>query len=253
MTNPLSILVVAAFAAAEFSLLATPAEADPDALAKIVGGKCVPDQQTSGNPAPCKLVDLKDGYAVLKDLVGATQYLVIATDKVPGIESHDLEKPGAPNYFEFAWEARQFVNGGLKRELPRGDIGLAINSVKGRSQNQLHIHVDCMRPDVVQALADAAPSIGTSWAALPAPLLGHPYRAMKIEGDDLRAVNPFALLATGDPAAGAEMGDETLAVVGATLSDGKPGFYFLSDRVGSAPGDLASSEELQDHDCAIGK
>ncbi len=76
---------------------------------------------------------------------------------------------------------------------------------------------------------------------------------MKIEAADLAAVNPFALLASGDPAVAADMGDQTLAVVGATFSDGKPGFYLLTDKVGATVGDLASSEELQDHNCAIAK
>ena len=253
MRTAIPSLLVAAALTSAIPLLATPAFADPDALAKVVDGKCVPDQQSSGSPAPCKLVDLKDGYVVLKDLAGASQYLVIATDHVSGIESPTLEQPAAPNYFEAAWEARQDVDASLGRDPSRADIGLAINSVNGRTQNRLHIHVDCMRGDVVAALAAAEPSIGASWALLPALLVGHPYRAMKIEAADLAAVNPFALLASGDPAVAADMGDQTLAVVGATFSDGKPGFYLLTDKVGATVGDLASSEELQDHNCAIAK
>jgi hypothetical protein len=51
--------------------------ADPDALWKLVHDKCVPAQEQNGDPAPCALVDLREGdargYVVLKDLVGATQ------------------------------------------------------------------------------------------------------------------------------------------------------------------------------------
>ena len=50
--------------------------ADPNALWDIVHGQCVPDERTAHDPAPCALVDLDGGeprgYAVLKDLVGAT-------------------------------------------------------------------------------------------------------------------------------------------------------------------------------------
>ena len=66
------------------------AAADPNALWNIVNGQCVPDQSNNGDPAPCALVDLDGGeprgYAVLKDLVGATQFLLIPTERVTGIE-----------------------------------------------------------------------------------------------------------------------------------------------------------------------
>ena len=43
--------------------------------------------------------------------------------------------------------------------MPRDDISLAVNSVYGRSQNQLHIHIDCVRSDVRNALRAADPTI----------------------------------------------------------------------------------------------
>ena len=77
--------------------------ADPDALWKVVHDRCVPDQERNGDPAPCALVDLREGdakgYVVLRDLVGATQYLLIPTARVSGIESALLLAPEAPNYF----------------------------------------------------------------------------------------------------------------------------------------------------------
>ena len=45
------------------------ATSDPDAIWRIVGSECVPDQQQHGDPAPCAMVDLERGSAVLKDLV----------------------------------------------------------------------------------------------------------------------------------------------------------------------------------------
>jgi len=245
----LKLLVALSLSAS--ALCAVPAFADPDALAKIVEGKCVPDQQANNKPGPCVYVDLAGHAAVLKDLVGKTQYLLIPTEKVEGIESPELEKPDAVNYFEAAWEARRFMEQSAGKPVPRDVVGLAINSVKGRTQNQFHIHVDCMRPDVLAALKSADASIGAAWAPLPSPLAGHPYQAMRIEGADLSKVNPFALLATGIPAAGADMGDQTLVAVAATFGDGKDGFYLLTDHVDIAHADLASGEELQDHDCAV--
>lgn len=233
--------------------LASPsaALADPDALSKIVIGKCVPAEQASSTPGPCKLVDLAGRYAVLKDLVGKTQYLLIPTDRVEGIEAPEIEQANAPDYFEDAWEARRFMDESLGRPIPRDDVGLAINSMKGRSQNQFHIHIDCVRPDVLKTLASDEAAIGTQWAPLPAPLLGHPYLAMRFEAPDLAKTNPFALLASRVPDAGKDMGDETLVAVATTFSDKQDGFYLLSDRVDPLHADLASGEELLDHSCTV--
>jgi CDP-diacylglycerol pyrophosphatase len=231
--------------------------ADPDALWKIVHDKCVPDQQQKADPAPCALVDLQEGdargYVVLKDIVGATQYLLIPTARVPGIESAILIAPGAPNYFADAWRERSYTERAARRSLPREAISLAINSAFGRSQNQLHIHIDCVRTDVRAVLQRQLAAIGDSWAPLSEPLAGHRYRAMRVLGDALGETNPFALLADGVPGARTAMGEQTLVIVGAEFDSGNLGFIILTDRVDLATGDRASGEELQDHDCALAR
>ena len=65
--------------------------ADPDALWKIVHDKC------AVNTAPCSFIDPAKGYALLKDRDGDTQYLLIPTLKVTGIESPSILAPDAPN------------------------------------------------------------------------------------------------------------------------------------------------------------
>jgi CDP-diacylglycerol pyrophosphatase len=228
---------------------------DPEALWKIVHDKCLPDQQQKSDPAPCTLVDQREGdakgYAVLKDIVGATQYLLIPTARVPGIESDSLLAPDAPNYFADAWRERGFTERAAGQPLPRQAISLAINSAFGRSQNQLHIHIDCIRMDVASALRRQHGAIGDSWAPLPEPIAGHSYMAIRVLADDLDGANPFALVADGVPGAHDAMGRQTLVVVGAEFADGHPGFIVLTDHVDLATGDRAAGEELQDHDCAF--
>jgi CDP-diacylglycerol pyrophosphatase len=231
--------------------------ADPDTLWKVVHDKCVPDQEQNGDPAPCALVDLREGdargYVVLKDLVGATQYLLIPTARVSGIESALLLAPEAPNYFADAWRERSYTERAAQHPLPRQAISLAINSVFGRSQNQLHIHIDCIRTDVRAVLQRQLATICDRWAPLSEPLVGHYYRAMRVLADVLDGTNPFTLLADGVPGARMAMGEQTLVVVGAEFAGGAQGFIFLTDRVNLASGDKASGEELQDHGCAIGR
>lgn len=49
------------------------------------------------------------------------------------------------------------------------------------------------------------------------------------------------------------MGDQTLVVVGATLSNGHAGFIVLDDRADPARADKGSGEYLQDHGCALAR
>ncbi len=222
------------------------AAADPNALWTIVNGQCVPDQQRSADPAPCAQVDVGGGYAVLKDLVGKTQFLLIPTERVDGIESPQIVAADAPNYFADAWRARSFVEQRAGRGLPRDWMSLAINSAPERTQNQLHIHVDCVRADVRATLASHADDIGATWAEFPEPLAGQRYRAMAVWAQELDAVNPFRLLADG-LTPGDTMGAQTLAVLGIIAADGRPGFVLLAGRADATSPGSGSSEDLQDH------
>ena len=218
---------------------------DPNALWRTVHDRCVPGAR-AGDPAPCAEVDLSDGEArgsaVLKDLVGRTQFLLIPTARLTGIEEPALLAPGMPNYFAAAWQARGQVELRVGHPLPRDAVGLAINSRTRRSQDQLHIHVDCLRPDVRDALRGR--KVGERWQRLPVPLAGTDWLAMRLLGDRLDR-DPFRLLADGVPGAREAMGNENLVVTG-TAPDEPPGFVLLANT-----GGYGNGESLQDHGCAI--
>ena len=228
--------------------------ADPDALWKIVHDRCVPDQQEHGDPKPCVLVDMSGGvgrgFAVLKDLNGVAQFLLIPTDRIKGIEDPGLLASDAPNLFDAAWEARTFVEGQLHRALPRDAIGLVINSVQGRSQEQLHIHVDCLRADVRETLHLRGGDVGPVWAPFPAMLVGRSYRVMHVPGERLGSSNPFKLLADGVPGARGSMGLHTLIVAGMEV-EGRPGFVILDREVTRETGDRGNGTELLDRACNV--
>jgi len=223
----------------------------PNALWHVVHDLCVTDMRASGHPAPCAQVDLSGGFALIKDMGHQTQYLLIPTARITGIESPRLQDPDAPNYWRDAWQARALVEQALGRELPRPDIGLAVNSIPGRTQNQLHIHIDCVRPDVITFLADHQKEIGSRWSILTKPLDGWRYHVRWVAGEDLGDHDPFKLLARTDPAARSDMGDETLAVIGAVRPDGSPGFILLSAQGGGDNDDAAVAERLLDHSCRV--
>ena len=252
-------LLLALFAAActgppTPGLPAPPPHPNGQVLWHIVHDQCVPDEQQNGRPAPCMEVSLAQGvdrgYAVLKDRDGAEQYLVMPTIEVTGIEDARLLAQGGPNYFADAWRAQTYVDARIGKTMPRQDMAVSVNSPYGRSQDLLHLHVDCLTRRSVAALTADLPRIGPRWSHAPFAFEGHPYYAIRLDGDT-PAADPFRALADGMPGAAKDMAAWTLVLAGATFDGGKPGFVLLAGRADPARGDFASGEELQDHECVI--
>jgi CDP-diacylglycerol pyrophosphatase len=225
------------------ALFATAAScANRDALREIVQDECLPHWRDQHSAAPCMEVHLDDaadsGYAVLADRKGGAHFLLIPTKTISGIESPALEAPGAPSYFLAAWRAHERLDGVIGRPVPPRLVGLAVNPLHARGQDQLHIHIECLRPDVYATLARQAAQLSSSWS--PVTLGGAGYWARSIS-DRLDADDPFKLLASHPPEAGRGMNDYTLVVAGAPIRDG--GFVMLASS--SAAGEL-----LLDSTCA---
>jgi CDP-diacylglycerol pyrophosphatase len=222
-------------------------------LWRVVHDVCVPDQQVFSSPAPCTEVDLAAGHVILKDPdpYSPTHFLLIPTARLAGIEDPALLSPDAPNYWAQAWQARRYVDQRAGRVLGRDELSLAVNSAYRRTQDQLHIHIDCIKPAVKAALRAHASAIGRNWAPFPVPLAGEQYLAKRVVGSDLAATDPFRLLAAL-PEVRAAMGEESLVVTGETDADGQPGFILLAGRTWPGFGNKWG-EELQDHRCTLAR
>jgi CDP-diacylglycerol pyrophosphatase len=189
-----------------------------DHLRFIVQQECLPDWLKAHNPDPCISVTLTghglraQGYALLADRRGGAHFLLIPTQSISGIESPDLRAPGAINYFDAAWKARQVLESVVGRAVPRSAVGLGVNSIRARSQDQLHIHISCLSQSVYEALQSAGDRIGRTWT--PFPMGGLRYQAIRIMGRQLGGATPFELLADRLPGAKDAMGEYTLLVAG---------------------------------------
>ena len=224
---------------------------DRNALWKKVGLVCAP---AATSPSPCIEVAGEGGhggYAIMKDQVGRYQYLVIPLDRISGVEDPTLQRDRVPNYFARAWDAKQYVEAALHGPRPRDQLMLAVNSRYGRSQDQLHIHIDCVRTDVHKVLQRLRPTLGDQWQKLaqPLPPFGHTYDARWVDGASL-SVDPFKSLAAA-LSAGDSMDSHGIAVIGARSLDGRPGFILLNIKASLERGNRGSAEELEDHQCAI--
>jgi CDP-diacylglycerol pyrophosphatase len=221
-----------------------------DALRIVVQDQCVPHWMQDRDPAPCTSVQMSqtprqfDGYALLADIRGGAHFLLIPVKTIAGIESADLRKPGALNYFEDAWQARERLKAVLGFEASRSDIGLAVNSHQHRSQDQLHIHIECLSPETYAGLQKAVDSLSDKdWTAV--KIGRSEFRAIRVMGENLGANNPFVLLAEKLPESQADMGSYTLLVAGMQFKSG-PGFAIVTGR------DTPGAESLLDPDCAVG-
>lgn len=221
---------------------------DSNTLWKLVHDECVPRQLANQNPPdPCAKVNIASGIehgdAVLKSKDDAREFLLIPTAKITGIEDPAILATDATNYFTSAWTARSFVENYRKEIIPRNAMSLEINPATHRSQNQLHIHIDCVTEQVFTTLKDNESRIAKSWAPFPKQLAGHNFDAMVVSGDNL-SVNPFKLLSDSIPDSKDKqkiMADSTLAVVGKTDNNGNPDGFVLLKGQGFA------GEDIQDH------
>ncbi|WP_322070532.1 CDP-diacylglycerol diphosphatase [Paraburkholderia bannensis] len=221
---------------------------DANGLWKVVGGQCVPNARDKGQPGPCTKVDFDKRYAVLKDINGRAQYLLIPTDRVSGIESPDILYAGSPEYWAGAWAAGRYVDDKLKTTLAPTQLGLEINSSQQRSQNQLHIHVDCMRNDIVDALAPYRHDAPGSWRW--ATLDGKRYRVTRVTSLTDNN-NPFRVVERGlDPQQ--TMAKQTILVTGAGADTAHDGWLVVNSAQ-DVDGGTGTAEGLLDHACALAK
>uniref|UniRef100_UPI0039F005CB CDP-diacylglycerol diphosphatase n=1 Tax=Bordetella sputigena TaxID=1416810 RepID=UPI0039F005CB len=223
-----------------------------------------PPADDVSRPNACARVDLQAGYMVLKDNSPAKPYafLLLPTEPITGTEDSRLWVTNGPNYWRAAYENRGYVERVLKLPLQRTQIGFAANSIYGRSQDQLHIHVTCIRPDVAAQLAASVGKLSDSrWTLLP-PLAGkrHRYRALLTDDAALAHTDPVRLLAR-DVYPDGDMLPHTLFMAPVTLADGRPGFAFLDGEADqdarhgryTPAGNRGASEELLDDSCAIAR
>jgi CDP-diacylglycerol pyrophosphatase len=216
-----------------------------DGLWRVVHDVCAPVSRITGVSLPCLAVDHDKGFATLRAPDETTHIIVTPLQRIAGVESPALLRPDAPNYWADAWSQRGAVAGGAGRPLAWGELGMAINSRLGRSQDQLHIHVDCVKPEVRQALARAIHG-QKGWFDLDLRPWGGPYRTKRLRADDLDR-NIFRMVATEIPRAGDNMAHETIALIGFEDARSGRGFILL------AAGDGGHAEELLDHQCRVAR
>ena len=146
--------------------------------------------------------------------------------------------------------ARGDVISASKRPLGDLDIGLAVNSRMGRSQDQLHVHVACVAPSLAARVRSFDPEISAkSWYRLPFSVRGRRYWAIRLETKTLADVNVFATAATLLRISPGKLENLTFAVL--PSSDiAVRGFYLLADQYTTGQHGEGHAEFLLDDSCS---
>lgn len=184
--------------------------------------------------SPCSVYRPAQGYALLKDREGQGQYLLLPLQRLHGIESPQLLAPATENYLQDAWQERGAVGRAYGRVVPDTRLSLALNSRRARSQDQLHIHIDCLRADVEAALAaQGAVSEGRRLV-----LAGVAWQLHVLQG-----LFPSPFVQMGRAQTQAERGRRGILIT--QLPDGR--FVWLETEAQGL--NLGMGEALQDHQC----
>ncbi len=143
-------------------------------------------------------------YAIVHDTAAGKTgvFMILATVRVTGIEDALVLQKPVRAFFEFGWDA---LNAYIKRN--PWDLAMAINNKTVRTQDQLHIHLGCVRDDIRTTLDHA--SLSSKWTKV--TLHGRTFSAIEV---DSLAYSPFEILKTYLAPKGEQLGDYSLAVVG---------------------------------------
>ncbi len=201
---------------------------------------CQLAKTTLGIAAPC--IDIRssyDGYsvAILRVPLSGAHLLVVPLTRIPGIEAPELRGPAGGAYLSAAWMARRDLHNGADVN-DWDSFGMAINSAKNRSQDQLHIHVDCL---TTQARASFKKLISTDdrWK-----LLSNGLWARVVHTEDLRVPNPFAMMSDVLPPSRDGLAAANLGVAGVRFLNGTRGFVLLTSNT-------MSLERILDVNCGV--
>lgn len=215
---------------------------------------CAANYAVTGASFPCLAVDTgrgsNRGDVILRAPNDKTQVLVVPIAKTEAVKGamHSWKEP---NFFQDAWRARKYVIAAAHHRLADHDIGLALNARPMRSQDQLHIHVDCVAQVTTNQLRRHDDEVYPGqWSKLRFPLMGRYYWAMRLSSDLGR--NDVVALAADlfelSPGAFESIG---LAVIPRLVEKEPLGFYLLADQyIPHRDPNGGYGEALLDHTCS---
>ena len=218
---------------------------DPSRLWLVVQS-CVAAEEKIGIPLPCLKVNLRGGTIVLRAPFERTHLLLVPTTKISGLESPMLRSEGDGIYWKAAVDARSILMDQLAGRQVEA-VGFAVNSQASRSQDQFHIHIDCVKPEVRRTLLRESASFEDRWSRLPFYLEGQHYYGRKIAEADLAGANLVGSLMNDVASLRNAPSAVTIGLIALHPTNTEPDFYAVAN-LAYASGQGA--EILLDHHCS---
>jgi CDP-diacylglycerol pyrophosphatase len=205
---------------------------DSSALLKLM--HCCTRDLSSSNG--CKEYDPVNQYVIIKDddAEKPQAYLLIPSVKVTGIEDKQIFRAPYVNLWANAWDQSQRYPGWESRR-----IGMAINSVHARTQNQLHVHISCIDAQVAETLDDKVKGDGPYTLSLGSKKNSY---TVTMRNDLTDKESPFWV--AREMERGEAMANKSVAVV----KSKEAGRYFILTTV-YKDGKGGNAEELLDQRC----
>lgn len=219
---------------------ACPPNPSPDAL-RMLAQDCAAGLERDAN---CRAYakDETGEYVIVRDCSPKKPevYLIIPVKHITGMDDSQVFSPAVAGLWEDAWLWSRKYPGE-----PPARTALAINSKSGRSQNQLHIHISCVLPEVSKTLESAdIPFYPARAVSLELGPGKNTYMAVKIT--NLESENsPFKII-QAMPGISNDMKDQSIAVVGSKKAGE---YYVLNTSVGGT--NRGHAEELLEQTCAL--
>lgn len=220
-----------------------------DGLWRNVQARCL--EPGAPHHPDCVMVDRAKGLVLYKDAIGRSHFLIIPDHRVTGVEESGVwQNDGGPNQWAFGWDARQFVGQARGRQLPDAILGLAINSKASRSQEQMHIHLDCISRDARDFVSGTSARIGTTWTAL--RFMGKPVQAIFVPSPEpSMSVNPFLLIKHRLGEAASVVPDRGVFVTYVVDAAGASGFVIVDQPVDREAGSNGHASDFLDRQCRL--
>ena len=216
---------------------------DPFNALWLLAQSCKGDRSCSN---ACGSSDPTDQYVIVKDFRWRKNhaYLIIPSTEMTGIESTEIFNEPFVSLWEHGWEVSKQCPG-----QPAVHTGLAINSKCARTEEQLHIHISCVRSEVQQCLEDkdkkgeisSAPTRPSKFDVGPGC---NTYQVVKV-GSLTGNESPFKVVQHFPGVSDRNMGEQSIAVVGSAT----PHKYFVLNTYHHGD-NLGGAEELLNQDCS---
>ena len=203
-------------------------------------------RESRGCYSACRKSSPADQYVVIKDFRWTKNhaYLIIPSVQIKGIESSEIFDPPFVNLWEYGWDVSKACPG---QSAPH--TGLAINSACARTEQQLHIHISCVRSDVQRCLEDKdrrgeISSQPKHPSRLPLGPWCTVYEVVKVRSLSDND-SPFKVVRHFPAVNDQNMADQSIAVVGSN----QPENYYVLDTYRHGK-NLGSAEELLNQSCS---